>query len=70
MADNRVPICKCGAKLKRLYSRSTQTGFVALDLFYCDDCQDVYQVQIGKKKLKKLSQKDSQKFLKRKEALN
>ena len=70
MADNRVPICKCGAKLKRIYSRSTQTGFNALDLFYCEDCKEVYQVQIGKKLLKKLSPKDSQEFLKRKEALN
>ena len=68
MADNRVPICKCGERLKRLYSRD-KNGFVALDLFYCDDCKDVYQVQIGKKKLKKLSQKDSRKFLKRKESL-
>ena len=68
MGKNKVPMCECGERLKRIYSRDS-IGFTALNLYYCEKCLDVYEVQINKKTLKKLSHKDSRMFLKRKGVL-
>lgn len=65
MVKDKVPSCECGLKLKRIYSRD-QSGYKALNLYFCEKCLDVYEVQINKKQLKKLSHEDSQLFLKRK----
>jgi len=61
MVNKKQQVCKCGYKLKRLYSRD-QSGYSSQDLFICEKCGKVYEQKIREKKLKEMSQKNGRKF--------
>lgn len=53
MVNEKQQRCKCGFKLKRLYSRD-QEGYKSQDLFICDKCGKVYEQVIQEKKVLEL----------------
>lgn len=67
MTKQKIPNCKCGNQMRRIYSRDDK-GFTAMNYYYCEACNEVYEITLTKKIKKRInvSQENGRLILKRK----